>query len=433
MALPPEVHSTLLTAGEGPAGITEAGASWTHVAAEHAAGIAELEGIIASVQANYTGESALQFVAAHQPYLTWMTSVLTKATLAAAAHETIAAQYVASVAAMPTMPELIANHVQLGVLVGTNFFGCNTIPIGMNEADYTRMWNQASDVMLGWDTGSSSAAAGIPPTLPSPFVVAPGVGEGGSIAASAVSAGNTAEAQAGGMLLNAGDMVSDKLLVGKMASSPASAADGGAPSTSPQSAEQDAAQQAPSNMATSMIGQVSSIAPSAAQSALGAAQSAGPQQLLSSAPQMLSSAPETLGQLLSNMGGGAGAGGQGVQQAAVPLGFAGTGAISGLNPAGVTSLSGGAFGSGLSRPMMPSSWGSPISSAAETETAAARPLAVAAPMASGGGAGAGSGGAMMGGGASRRKTAQQVATTYADTAVDDEEDEDSVGARGNLL
>ena len=57
-AAPPEVNSTLLNTGGTAAGITAAGTSWSHVAAEYVSGIAELEAILASVLASYQGPSA---------------------------------------------------------------------------------------------------------------------------------------------------------------------------------------------------------------------------------------------------------------------------------------------------------------------------------------------------------------------------------------
>ena len=68
-AAPPEVHSTLLNTGATAAGVTAAGTSWTQLAAQYTAGIAELEAILAQVQATYQGPSAEKFVAAHQPLL----------------------------------------------------------------------------------------------------------------------------------------------------------------------------------------------------------------------------------------------------------------------------------------------------------------------------------------------------------------------------
>lgn len=440
-AAPPEVHSTLLNAGATAAGVTAAGASWEHLAAQYVAGIAELEGILAQVQATYHGPSAEQFVAAHAPMVVWMADVVAKASLAAAAHTVIAQSYVAAVATMPTMPELITNHVVHGVLVATNFFGVNTVPIGLNEADYVRMWNQAADTMAGYDGATTASVDTIVETPPSPITLIPGVGEAGNVAASAASAATLGVAQAGGTTLTGADMLGSKLLAGKAATSPASIASHlPGPQTSHGQAaanqNKDAARQAvkPENMATNLMQQAPSLASSAPQAAASAAQ--GPTQLLTQAPQMLASAPQQLSGLLGQFSSGFGGSELG-QQGAMPVGFAGTGAIRGVNAAGLTSLSGGALGSGPARPLMPSTWGATPASASEAASAARSmtPLAAAGmPGASAGGSAAGGGGMMgHGAGAQRRRGAAQQVTTYTDAAADEDADDADADGDGGMF
>src|SRR6476620_9540189 len=191
-----------------------------------------------------------------------MADVVAKATLAAVAHGEIAAAYTTAVIMMPTMPELINNHVVHGVLVSTNFFGVNTIPIGMNEADYIRMWNQAADTQTTYDGVTALAVDSIPDTPPSPITLIPGVGESGNIAATAAGFTTQALAQASGAALNAGDMMSNKLLAGKAATSPLSVADRmpGPHAAESQNTANEAGQQLkPENMG-SVLQQFTSIA-----------------------------------------------------------------------------------------------------------------------------------------------------------------------------
>jgi PPE-repeat protein len=183
-AMPPEVNTSRLMAGAGPAPRVQAAAGWEAFAILLETQADELAASLAALASAWSGTASERAVSATMPMVLWLRATSLQAmkrSLQAAAQ---AAAYSTAMVTTPPLVEIDTNRVTTQVLYDTNFFFVNTVPIGVQEVDYwIRMWTQAAVVM---DTYAAETAANtvFEPIMPLMPIVMPGMGE--STAASAV-------------------------------------------------------------------------------------------------------------------------------------------------------------------------------------------------------------------------------------------------------
>jgi PPE-repeat protein len=175
--MPPELNTARLMAGAGDAPMLQAAAGWEALAIFLESQADELAGSLAALSGSWNGTASERAVTATMPMVAWLRTTALQAQKRALQATAQASSYAMALATTPPIPEIEANHITHGVLEATNFLGVNTVPIGVNEADYfIRMWNQAAFAMDAYQA-ESVANTLFEPILPMTPIVMPGVGE----------------------------------------------------------------------------------------------------------------------------------------------------------------------------------------------------------------------------------------------------------------
>jgi PPE-repeat protein len=272
-ALPPEVNTARLMAGAGEAPMYQAAAGWETLAISLETQAEELAGSLAALTASWQGSASEQAVNSTTPMVIWLRTAALQAQKRAMQAIAQASSYMTAMVATPPLPEIEMNHVTHAVLEATNFLGVNTMPIGMNEADYfVRMWNQAAAAMEGYqaETSLNTVFEPIPPMKP---IVIPGVGEtsvamaigqnaalsGGAILREAAFAHVGAQATVESAGLQTGRAVSTGNMAAERAEGAAQNAQNGAQQASQQQDKPQQGAQQGVQMATQMASQMGSM------------------------------------------------------------------------------------------------------------------------------------------------------------------------------
>lgn len=204
-AMPPELNTARLMAGAGPAPMLQAAAGWEAFAISLETQADELAGSLAALSSAWSGQASEQAVMATTPMMAWLRTTALQAQKRAAQAAAQATSYSTAMATTPQLAEIELNHITHAVLEATNFLGINIPPIGLNEADYVRMWELAASVMHGYQAETVLNTL-FEPMAPAAPIVMPGVAEGTAagalvqLAAEAPAAAvrNAAIAQVGG-------------------------------------------------------------------------------------------------------------------------------------------------------------------------------------------------------------------------------------------
>lgn len=195
-ALPPEINTSRLMAGAGPAPMLQAAAGWEAFAILLETQADELAASLTSLSSAWSGMASERVVSATMPMVMWLRATSLQCQERSMRAAAQAEAYSTALAGTPQLPEIEQNHITNAVLNSTNFLGINTVPIAVNEFDYVRMWITAAMIMSGYSVATLGNSVRTPITPPPVIQKAPGTAEATSSAAMAWTAIGAADAVA---------------------------------------------------------------------------------------------------------------------------------------------------------------------------------------------------------------------------------------------
>jgi PPE-repeat protein len=173
--MPPEINTSRLMAGAGPAPMLQAAAGWEALAIALETQADELTGSLSALASLWNGTASERAVSATMPMVTWLRVLSLQAHKRSLQAGAQATSYSTAMATTPQLAEIELNHITHAVLEATNFLEINRLPITLNELDYIRMWELAASVMDIYQAETMLNAT-FEPITPAKPIVLPGVG-----------------------------------------------------------------------------------------------------------------------------------------------------------------------------------------------------------------------------------------------------------------
>ena len=172
-ALPPEENSAGFWFGPGSSTFVAAAENLIAVASGLIANLGGQEAINAALAMSWPDPTGELAVLAKVPLMLWQAAAAGQIEAQAAVIHEVALAFESLKAATPTPGEVGENQVEHGVLQANNFLGMLTPAIGVNRANYSRMWVTAASNKYAYASASMPIQS-LPPLPPPPPATASG-------------------------------------------------------------------------------------------------------------------------------------------------------------------------------------------------------------------------------------------------------------------